>query len=74
MSRLVRRGVQGAWVALFVVVSGFGDLAAECLTGDDLRVRSTSHAGVEAVDGGEVLRGELEVEHVEVLGHAGRRD
>jgi hypothetical protein len=47
--------------------SGFGDLAAEGLPGDLLRFRSATHAGVEGVDRGQLVGGEVEVEDVEVL-------
>jgi len=35
-------------------------------------VGSVAHAGVERVDAGQLLGGQVEVEHVEVLGDAGR--
>src|SRR5436190_22686191 len=48
--------------------SGLGDVAAEGLEGDVLGLRAAAATGVEAVDGGHLVGGELEVEDVEVLG------
>src|SRR5690349_14426 len=53
--------------------SGLGDLAAEGLPGDRLRLGTAAEAGVEGVDRGELVGGQLEVEDVEVLRDAGRR-
>ena len=47
--------------------SGFGDRPAEGLQGDDGGLGAAALAGVEAVDRGELLGRELEVEHVDVL-------
>jgi hypothetical protein len=47
--------------------SGFGDRSAEALERDDLRLRTAALVGVQAVDPGELVVGELEVEDVEVL-------
>ena len=52
--------------------SGFRDLAAEALEGDGVRLGAAALAGVERVDGGQLVGGELEVEDVEVLGDAVR--
>src|SRR6185503_9893175 len=50
--------------------SGLGDVAAERLERDVLGLRAAAAAGVEAVDGGDLVGGELEVEDVDVLGDA----
>ena len=63
--RSVGSGCCGGW-------SGFRDGAAEGLQGDGLRLGAAALAGVEAVDGGELVGGEVEVEDVEVLGDAVR--
>src|SRR6476660_151098 len=52
--------------------SGFGDDHGEALLAGFVRIGSVAHAGVEGVDGGELLRAELEVEDVEVFGDACR--
>jgi hypothetical protein len=52
-------------------VSRLGDGHAEVLEGDAVGLRSAADVGVERVDGGHLLGGELEVEDVEVLGDAG---
>src|SRR6201996_9698410 len=59
------------WV-LVIIGSGLRDLAAEALQGDGFWFGSAALAGVEPVDGGDFLRGQLEVEDVEVLGEAVR--
>src|SRR5919107_2076541 len=53
------------------VVSRLGDLHAVRFEGDAVGVRSAAHSGVERVDRGYLLAGELEVEDVEILGDAG---
>src|SRR5215217_7957715 len=53
------------------VFSRLGDLHAVRFEGDAVGVRSAAHSGVERVDRGHLLAGELEVENVEVLGDAG---
>ena len=50
------------------VMSGFGDGPAVGLERDVVRLRAAAHAGVECVQAFELGSGELEVEHVEVLG------
>jgi hypothetical protein len=54
-----------------LTVSGLGDVPAECFEGHAVRFRSAAHSGVERVDRGELLGGELEFDDVEVLGDAG---
>src|SRR4051794_18724209 len=49
----------------------FRNLLPVGLEGNAVGVRSAAHSGVEGVDRGDLLRGELEVENVEVLGDAG---
>jgi hypothetical protein len=49
------------------VPSGLGNVSAEILPGDPGRLRAAADPGVEGVDGGELVEGELEVEDVEVL-------
>jgi hypothetical protein len=56
------------------VISGFGDGPAVGLEHDVVRLRSAAHAGVEYVQAFELGGGELEVEHVEVLGDPWLRD
>src|SRR4051794_13657948 len=58
-----------SWVA---AGSGLGDVAAERLEGDVLRLWSTPLVGVEGVDGDELVVGQVEVEDVEVLRDAVR--
>ena len=41
---------------------------------DHVGIGAASDAGIEGIDGRHLLGGQLEVEHVEILGHAGRRD
>jgi hypothetical protein len=49
-------------------VAGFGDLPAEVLQGDVFGLGAAAYAGVELVQGRELVGAEFEVEHVEVLG------
>src|SRR3954471_5809793 len=62
----------------YCTASGLGDVAAEGLAGDLRRLRAAADTGVEGVDGGQLVAGELEVEDVEVLrdprGRDGLRD
>ncbi len=53
-----------------IASSVFGNDPAERLESDVLRFGAAPNSGVEAVDGGELLKGEFEVEDVEVLGDA----
>src|SRR4051812_39654676 len=51
-----------------------GDRHPVVLEGDAGGIRSTTRAGVQRVDRGDLLAGELEVEDGKVLGDAGRLD
>src|ERR1700733_15102039 len=50
--------------------SGLRDLAAERLQGDRVGLGTAAATGVQAVDRGHLVGGQLEVEHVDVLGDA----
>src|ERR1700678_1265593 len=50
--------------------SGLRNLSAEAVKGDGVRLGTAALAGIEPVDGRDLSRGELEVEHVEVLSDA----
>src|SRR5215207_4228117 len=54
------------------VPSVLGNGAAEVLQGDRFGMRAAALAGVEGVDGGELVGGEVEVEDVDVLRDPGR--
>src|SRR6476469_9943517 len=54
-----------------MTASCLGDFPAVRLEGDGVWLRSAAQTGVERVDGGDLIAGELEVEDVEVLSDAG---
>src|SRR3954447_3461368 len=56
--------------ALLLVMIRAPGLLGENLERDGMRLRATTLAGVESVDGREFVGGQLEVEHVEVLSDA----
>src|SRR3954453_7855163 len=60
--RLICGGSHPRWAA-----SGFRDLPAEGLEGDCVGLGPAPTAGVQAVDRGHLVGGQLEVEHVDVL-------
>jgi hypothetical protein len=55
-----------------MIASVLGDGSAERLKGDRLGFGAAALTGVEGVDGGELVGGQVEVEHVEVLRDPGR--
>jgi len=52
------------------LASGFGDFAAEGFEGDVVGLGAAALVGVQGVDLGQLVVGQLEVEDVEVLGDA----
>lgn len=61
-------GFHGNLVCCPYPASGLGDFAAEGLGRHGFRFRATAYAGVEAVDGGNLLRAAFKIENVEVRG------
>src|SRR3954447_2159407 len=67
---LRRRSILAPRRAVGADPSGLRDLASEGLERDGVGLRATAAAGIERVDRGHLVRGELEVEDVDVLGDA----
>jgi hypothetical protein len=54
-------------VLSLVIVVRPPDLSAEAFKGDGVRLGAAALAGIESVDGRDLVCGEFEVEHVEVF-------
>ena len=62
----------GRYSMIGLLVSGFGDLAAERLEGDRVGLGAAAPTCVQYIDCGDVVVGELEVEHVDVFSDPAR--
>ena len=73
MSRFTRHPLSGSERRLLCECcpcssSCLRNLPAVCFEGDAVRLRTAAHTGVERVNRGDLVAGELEVEDVEILG------